>query len=159
LITAIGLAFALTGLITTILRTALALGALKNPFNVLTISCWFQTCRLFGAEIGKAAMVRFLAVQGACNYNTLAGYVDGGWLTEERLRSLVGTVLPGGSGLVDAGARSAMELGSMLKQQIGILSISNGFLLVALAATFCLVLIGFLTYTPPLVPQKLKDST
>src|SRR4030095_1435428 len=51
---AIGLAFALTGLITTILRNALALGALQNPVNILTLACWFQTCRLFGAEIGKS---------------------------------------------------------------------------------------------------------
>jgi DHA2 family multidrug resistance protein len=154
LLLAIGLAFALTGLITTIFRTALALGALKSPINILTISCWFQTCRLFGAEIGKSAMIRFLAIQNANNYNTLAHYVDGGWLTDERIKSLVGTVLPGSSGLADAGARSAIELGSALKLQIGILSLSNGFLFIALAATFCMLLIGFMVYTPPLTPAK-----
>jgi DHA2 family multidrug resistance protein len=154
LIIAVGLAFALTGLITTILRTALSLGALKNPMNVLTISCWFQTCRLFGAEIGKAAMVKFLAIQNACNYNTLARYIDGGWLTDERIKSLVGTALPGSAGLADAGTRSALELSTAFKQQIGILSISNGFLLIAFAAGLCIVLIGCLRYTSPLVSEK-----
>src|SRR6202042_2321040 len=88
LLNAIGLAFALTGLVATIFRNALALGALQNPINLLTLSCWFQTCRLFGAELGKALMVRFLAIQGHLHYTILGQYIDGGFLTEERLRLL-----------------------------------------------------------------------
>ncbi len=150
-VNAIGLAFALTGLVTTILRNALALGALQNPVNILTLACWFQTCRLFGAEIGKAIMLRFLTVQGTLHYTILAQHVDGGWLTGERLRSLIGNAFSAGSGIDDAKTRAVIELASSMKEQIGLLAISDGFVLIALCAAFCLLILGLLTYAPPLV--------
>jgi len=157
-VNAIGLAFALTGMLASILRAALALGALKNPNNVLTISCWFHTCRLFGGELGKAVLQRFLIVQGTLHYTILAQHVDGGSLTEERLRSLIGSTFPAGSGIDDARTRAVIELGSSMKQQIGLLAISDGFVLVALCAAFCLLTLGFLKYMPPLVPAN-KGAT
>src|ERR1700733_9051847 len=127
---AIGIAFALTGLVTSILRNALALGALQNPANILSLSCWFQTCRLFGAEIGKTVMVRFLAIQGTLHYTVLSQHVDGGWLTEERLKQLATTLYPSGSGADDARLRAVVEMGTLLKQQITLLAIGDGFKLV-----------------------------
>src|SRR6202042_788703 len=102
LLNAIGLAFALTGLVATIFHNALALGALQNPVNLLTLACWFQTCRLFGAELGKALMLRFLKVQGTFHYTILAQHVNGDWLTQERLRLLMSDLFSAGSGMDDA---------------------------------------------------------
>ena len=150
LVNAIGLAFALTGLITSILRNAYALKALDNPINILTLSCWFQTIRVFGAEIGKATMVRFLTVQSTLHYTILAQHVDGGWLTQDRLRALITYFFSAGSGVADAKARALIALGSSVKQQIGLLALSDGFVLIALCAAFCLVILSLLTYAPPL---------
>jgi DHA2 family multidrug resistance protein len=157
-VNAIGLAMALTGLVTTILRNALALGALQNPINLLTLACWFQTCRLFGAEAGKALMLRFLTVQGTLHYTILAQNIDGGWLTEERVRLIVGTLFSAGSGANDAQARALIDIGSSVKQQIGLLSISDGFVLVSLCAAFCLLFLSLITYAPPLVSQNKRAA-
>ncbi len=157
-INAIGLAFALTGMVTTIFRHAVALGALQNPVNLLTISCWFQTCRLFGGELGKSVMLRFLTVQGTLHYTILAQHLDGGWLTAERLRLLISNTLSASSGAADAGTRALSELGFSMKQQIGLLAISDGFVLVSLCAAFCLLTLGLIAYAPPLVPAQKKSN-
>ena len=151
----IGLAFGLTGMVFTILRNGVALGALKAPMNMLSLSCWIHTCRLFGAEIGKSLMLRFLHVQATFHYTILAQHLDGGWLTEERLRLLLPYMSSGGSGMDDAKLNAIGVLATSLKQQIGMLALSDGFVLIALCATFCLFVLGFFSYAAPLVsPQK-----
>lgn len=96
-------------------------------------------------------MLRFLTVQGTLHYTILAQHVDGGWLTGERLRSLIGNAFSAGSGIDDAKTRAVIELASSMKEQIGLLAISDGFVLIALCAAFCLLILGLLTYAPPLV--------
>jgi hypothetical protein len=158
ILNAVGIAFALTGLVTTILRNALALGALQNPANMLSLACWFQTCRLFGAEIGKTVLQRFLKVQAALHYTVLAQHLDGGWLTEERLRLLAGALFSEGSGPDDARLRAVLAMGAVLKEQITLLSVSDGFRLIALSAAVCMLLLAFVTYAPPLVPRRRVEA-
>jgi len=153
LLDGIGLSLALTGLVATILGKAVSLGALQNPVNILTISCWFQTCRLFGAQIGKAFMLHFLKVQGDLHYLILGQNINGNWLTEEKVRELAAFSYSAGSGIDDAKSRALIELSGSLKQQVGLLSISDGFVLISLCAATCLLFIGFLSYSPPLVPR------
>ncbi len=155
---AIGIAFALTGLITTILRNALALGVLQSPANLLTLACWFQTCRLFGGEFGKTVMQEFLTIKATLHYSVLSQHLDGGWLTEERLKLFASNLFSAGSGADDARDRALLEMGSVLKQQIVVLSISDGFVLIAISTAVCLTLLGFVTYAPPLV-SRAKEST
>jgi MFS transporter, DHA2 family, multidrug resistance protein len=152
-VNAIGIAFALTGLVTSILRNGLAMGALTSPANMLSLACWFQTCRLFGAEIGKTFLIRFLKIQSNFHYTVLSQNLDGGWLTEERLNLLAHNLFPGGSGVPDARIRSVIEMGALLKQQIALLAISDGFTLIALSAAVCMLFLALLTYAPPLVSQ------
>ena len=154
IIFAIGVAFGLTGLVTSILRNAIALGAMSSPANMLTLACWFQTCRLFGAEIGKTVLVRFLKVQGTVHYAQLAQHLDGGWLTAERLRLLDGLLLGGGAGLGDAQIHAVVEVGAALKQQITLLALKDGFSLIAFSACFCMLLLAFVSYAPPMIPPK-----
>jgi len=155
---AIGIAFALTGLITTILRNALALGALQSPANMLTLSCWFQTCRLFGGEFGKTVLVRFLKIQSTLHYTVLSRHVDGGWLTQERLQLLASKFFPDGSGLDDARLRALAEMGAQLKQQITLLALSDAFTLIAMSAAFCMLLVSLITYAPPLISPKKEHA-
>jgi MFS transporter, DHA2 family, multidrug resistance protein len=158
ILNAIGIAFALTGLVTSILRNALALGALQSPANMLSLSCWFQSCRLFGAEIGKTLLQRFLTVRGESHYSVLAQHIDGGSLTEERIKLLVNNLFSGGSGFDDARTRAVLELASSLKQQVVLLAISDGFVLIAASAAVCMLIVGLITYAPPMVSIK-KEST
>ena len=151
---AAGLAFALAGLIATLLRSALAVGALTNPVNILTISCWFQTCRLFGAEIGKAAMSHFLKVQGDLHYSVLSAHINGDWRTTERATALAVHSSVASSGIDEAVAKAISSLGVSLKQQVALLSLADGFVLIALVSAVCIIGIGFVTYSPPLVSKK-----
>jgi len=155
---AIGVAFALTGLVTTILRNALAAGALQKPANTLSLSCWFQTCRLFGAEIGKTVLVRFLTIDATFRYTVLSQHIDGGWLTAERLKIVALNLLPGSSGVSDALVKALETIGTSLKQQIALLSLIDGFRLIAFSAAICMFLLAFLKYAPPLVPTTKKAA-
>jgi DHA2 family multidrug resistance protein len=153
-LSAMGVAFALTGLVTTILRNALAMGALQSPANMLSLSCWFQTCRLFGGEAGKTLLTRFLKIQSTLHYTILSQHVDGGSLTAERLKSLAVHSFSEGAGTTDAKLRAVLELGTALKQQIALLSLSDGFVLIAQSAAVCLLLLAMITYAPPLVSRQ-----
>jgi DHA2 family multidrug resistance protein len=153
IINSIGIAFALTGLIASILRSAMALGVLKSPVDMLTLSCWFQTCRLFGAEIGKTLLLRFLTVQGLYHYTVLAQNIDGGWLTDERIRQSATNLIGLGASLADDKARAVHALGESLHQQVGGLAITDGFRLIAISALFCIILIASMAYAPPIVER------
>jgi len=156
IVNAIGIAFALCGLLASIIRSALVMGALKSPANMLTVACWNQTCRLFGSELGKTALLRFLTVQGTFHYSILSRNLDGGWLTTERLKILALENFPESSGTAEAGQRALIEIGGQLKEQIVLLSIRDGFVLITLSTAVCLLLLAFVTYAPPLVPQAKK---
>jgi MFS transporter, DHA2 family, multidrug resistance protein len=155
---AVGLAFGLTGLVSTILRSGMQLGALKSPPDMLTLSCWFQAIRLFGGEVGKSIMLRSLTVRSTFHYTVLAQNIDGGWLTEERIRLLIGGLFSDGSGLDDAKERAVLALAHSAKQQIGILAIGDAFVLIAVCSFVCLVAAGFLKYAPSLVASTKTGS-
>jgi DHA2 family multidrug resistance protein len=155
----IGLAFAIAGMIFTILRNGLDMGALKSPMNMYTLSAWMHICRLFGAECGKSLMLRFLHVQGNFHYTVLAQELNGGWQTDERIRLLISGLFPGGSGLDDAKLSAIGTFAQTLKQQVTMLAISDGFVLIALAAVFCLVILGCMTYATPLVSRQSKAAS
>jgi DHA2 family multidrug resistance protein len=153
LIDGIGLSLALVGLVATILGKAVSLGALQNPINILTISCWFQTCRLFGAEAGKSFLLHFLKVQGDLHSTILGQHINGNWVTDEQVKQYAALSFSAGSGIGDATSQAVIELSKSLKQQVGLLSISDGFVLISICAATCLLFIGFLSYSPPLVPR------
>lgn len=158
IVNAVGIAFALTGLVFSILRNALVLGALKAPANMLSLAAWFHTCRLFGGELGKIVMVRFLAIQGTFHYTVLSQHIDGGWQTEERLRILVPKLFSAGSGLEDARFRAILEIGSSLKKQITLLAIGDSFVFIATSAALCMIILGFLRYAAPIISREKASS-
>ena len=148
LIAAAGLTAALAGIVASLLRSALALGALKNAINILVVSVWFQTCRLFGGEIGKVALVRFLKVMGDIHYNVMSAHINGDWLTTERLQYLTAQAAGAASETGDA----VGILSGQFKQQVALLSYGDGFILVAIVALVAVIACAFITETPQLVP-------
>jgi DHA2 family multidrug resistance protein len=150
LITAAGLTTGLAGIVASLLRSAMAAGALKNPVNILVISVWFQTCRLFGAEIGKVGLSRFLEVMSDIHYNAMGAHVNGDWLTTERLQHLTAQT----AGAANETASAIGVLSGQFKQQIALLSFGDGFVLTAMVALAAVIACAFLRETPPLVAEK-----
>src|SRR5262249_24616585 len=53
---AVGQSFAFVGLVSTIILQAFASGGMQTPYRILTFSAFFHVVRLFGGQIGVAAM-------------------------------------------------------------------------------------------------------
>lgn len=122
-----------------------------------TVTCWMQTCRLFGAELGKSAMTHFLKLRGDFHFSTIAGRIDSGWLSEERVKVLAENQIGGSSNLDEALTRAAVHLSVSLKHQVSLLSLADGFSFVAFVAALGLVAIGVLSWSPPLPTSNSKD--
>jgi DHA2 family multidrug resistance protein len=143
LVMAAGLSMAFVGLVGGALQQAIDSGALASPFNVLTYSAYLHGIRLFGGEIGAAAMQRLIAVREQYHSNMLGlGVAAGDWLTDERLRLLTGGLLPGSSGAEDAQARALMLLGGQVRQQAYTLAYIDGFLTIAWVSLGIIILIA-----------------
>ena len=94
LLLSLGLAGAYIGLASSIVLEALEAGALTSAANASTFSGFMHLMRIFGGQIGVAAMTRFIAVREQFHSNTLELYVQrGNWLTDHRVRMLAGGVL------------------------------------------------------------------
>jgi DHA2 family multidrug resistance protein len=139
LLLAIGLACTYIGLVSNIVLVALEKGALKSAANAATFSGFMHTVRIFGGQVGVAAMTRFVSVREQFHSNMLGLNVQaGGWLTDERLRMLTGGLLPGSTGLDEAQARAVGLLSLQVRGQAFTLATVDGFVLIAW------VMLGFL---------------
>jgi DHA2 family multidrug resistance protein len=67
----------------------------------------------------------------------------GSWITEERLRSLTGGLLPHSSGLDDAQARALGLLNAQVRKQAATLSYLDGFVLLEWSIVLFLILAAF----------------
>ena len=139
LLLATGLACTYIGLVSNIVLVALEKGALKSAANAATFSGFMHTVRIFGGQVGVAAMTRFVSVREQFHSNMLGLNVQaGGWLTDERLRMLTGGLLPGSTGLDEAQARAVGLLSLQVRGQAFTLATVDGFVLIAW------VMLGFL---------------
>ena len=139
LLLATGFACTYIGLVSNIVLVALEKGALKSAANAATFSGFMHTVRIFGGQVGVAAMTRFVSVREQFHSNMLGLNVQaGGWLTDERLRMLTGGLLPGSTGLDEAQARAVGLLSQQVRGQAYTLATVDGFVLIAW------VMLGFL---------------
>ena len=84
-----GLACTYIGLVGSIVLEALEAGALTSAAYAATFSGFMHFVRIFGGQVGVAAMTRFLSVREKFHSNLLGLNVEvGAWLTDERLRVL-----------------------------------------------------------------------
>jgi DHA2 family multidrug resistance protein len=140
-----GLAMAFTALVGSFVQNAFDANALSNPINILTYSAFIHCVRLFGGELGTAAMQRLVSVREQFHSNMIGLHIDSGsWLTSERVGALAQGLFPGSAGGPDAQARAALLLGGPVKVQAYVLAYSDGYIAIALVAALAIILIAFM---------------
>jgi DHA2 family multidrug resistance protein len=131
LLFSLGLACTYIGLVSSIVLEALEAGALTSAANAATFSGFMHLMRLFGGQVGVAAMTRFIAVREQFHSNMLGLYVQkGSWLTNHRLAMLAGGALPQSTGKQEALQRAASVLGLQVRAQAYTLATADGFVLI-----------------------------
>ncbi len=149
LLTGVGQAFALIGLVGCIVLQGVFTGGLAKPQWILTFSAFFHTVRLFGGTTGAVYMAHFLADREKLHSNLLGLHVSGGnWVTDANIRALTAGLFGKSSGLPSAGARAVDLIAARLRLQAYSLSLIDGFLLVAWTCAIALVLVALLRKSP-----------
>jgi DHA2 family multidrug resistance protein len=145
LLLSLGLAGAYIGLVGSIVLEALDSGALTSAANVATFSGFMHLMRIFGGQIGVAAMTHFIAVREQFHSNMLGLYIQkGSWLTDQRLRMLAGGAMPRSADGQEAMQRAAIALGLQVRAQAYALATSDGFVLIVWLVIAYLLLMLFL---------------
>ena len=140
---AIGQSFALTALLTLIIRSI-------NPADALAVGCLLQISRLFGGELGTAFMQTFVRVREQVHSNLVGLHVDGSaGLTIDRLQAYGGAVAAHTADLAQASGRAAKLLATTVAQQASVLSYIDGFMAAAGGAFVCLLLVALMRRPPP----------
>jgi DHA2 family multidrug resistance protein len=149
LLTGVGQAFALIGLVGCIVLQGVFTGGLAKPQWILTFSAFFHTVRLFGGTTGAVYMAHFLADREKLHSNLLGLHVSSGnWITDANIRALTAGLFGKSSGLPSAGARAVDLIAARLRLQAYTLSLIDGFLLVAWTCAIALVLVALLRKSP-----------
>ena len=145
----VGLALAFNAVVGAIILEAVNSGALSHPMDSLTFGGFFQTMRLFGGQIGTAFMVHFLSVREQFHSNILGlGVQLGDAATRQRLSLLSAAMDLRSTGANMAIGRALGILDLQVRQQAFTLAITDSFMLVAIAATCCLVVIACVSRVP-----------
>ena len=145
LVLAAGFACCYVGLVSSLVLEAVEAGALTSLANSATYSGFLHFIRLFGGQIGVAAMSRFLTVREEFHSNLLGLHVQAGnWLTDERLRTLTAGFLSGSTSPEEAQQRAVAILGSQVRGQAYTMAIADAFVLIAWVAAAYLLLMLFL---------------
>jgi DHA2 family multidrug resistance protein len=149
LLTGVGQAFSLIGLVACIVLQAIFTGAVSKPQWVLTFSAFFHTIRLFGGTAGAIYMGHFIAEREKLHSNLLGLHVSSGnWITDQNIRAMTAGLYAKSSGMAAAGARAADLIGARLRLQAYALSLIDGFVLLALSCVCGLVFVALLRKSP-----------
>jgi DHA2 family multidrug resistance protein len=131
LVLAVGFACSYIGLVASIVLEALEAGALTSAAKAATISGCMHFVRLFGGQVGVAAMTWFLSFRQKFHSNMLGLRVEtGSWLTDERIRMLSGGVQPASTGPEEALSRAVRLLDQQVRAQAYTMAIADGFILI-----------------------------
>ena len=152
---AVGQPFVVVGLVGSIILLVVVKGALNKPWEVATLSTFFQTARLLGAVITTALVRHFITVQS--KFHTMvvtANLQPGDWRTTEALRNFADRAASGGGSLAELTAQTSHLTAAFIKQQVLTLTVADGFYFVGEAMVVCLILIALLRYTPLALPAK-----
>jgi MFS transporter, DHA2 family, multidrug resistance protein len=146
---AIGLAFAFNGMVGAIVLEVINTGALSRPIDTLTFAGFFQTARLFGGEAGAAFMGHFIPTREQFHSNMLGLNVQLGQpATDHRLLGLGLGLKSQSAGLPAAVGRAAEILSLQVRRQAFTLAITDSFLLIAMSAVCCLVVVACMAPVP-----------
>ena len=130
------------GLVSSIVLEGLEAGALTSPSNAATFSGFMHFIRIFGGQVGVAAMNRVLSVREKFHSNTLVQMNE--WLTDKRVHTLTAGMLPHSSGPEGAQSRAVAILSQQVRAQAYTLATSDGFILITWVAFSYLFLMLFL---------------
>jgi DHA2 family multidrug resistance protein len=120
-------------------------GALTSAANAATFSGFMHFIRIFGGQVGAAAMTRFISVREKFHSNLLGLHVQvGSWLTDERLRVPSGGLFSGSTGSEEAQGRALDILSHQVRAQAYTMAVADGFILIAWIAAVYLLLMLFL---------------
>ena len=136
------LACSYIGLVSSIVLEGLEAGALTSPSNAATFSGFMHFIRIFGGQVGVAAMNRVLSVREKFHSNTLVQMNE--WLTDKRVHTLTAGMLPHSSGPQEAQSRAVAILSQQVRAQAYTLATSDGFILITWVAISYLLLMLFL---------------
>ena len=149
LLTGIGQAFSLIGLVGCIVLQAIFTGGLARPEWVLTFSAFFHTIRLFGGQAGAIYMGHFIADREKLHSNLLGLHVSSGnWITDQNTHAMAAGLYAKSSGMASASARAVDLIGARLRLQAYSLSLIDGFLLLAGSCVVALILVALLRESP-----------
>jgi DHA2 family multidrug resistance protein len=149
LLTGVGQAISLIGLVGCIILQGVFTGGLAKPQWILTFSAFFHTIRLFGGQAGAIYMAHFLDQREKLHSNLLGLHVtSGSWITDANLHGMAAGVYAKSSGLAAAGARAVDLIGARLRLQAYALSLNDGFVLVAWSCVVGLLLTALLRKSP-----------
>jgi DHA2 family multidrug resistance protein len=140
-----GLACTYIGLVSSIVLEGLEAGALTSAAYAATFSGFMHFIRIFGGQVGVAAMTRFISLREKFHSNLLGLHVQAGvWLTDERLRLLTGGVAPESAGPEEAHSRALTVLAQQIRAQAYTMAIADGFLLIGWVSAAYMLLMLFL---------------
>src|SRR5215813_5817748 len=149
LLMGVGQCFAFIGLVGTIILQGVFSGGLAKPEWILTFSAFFHTVRLFGGNMGAVFMGHFIAQREKLHSNLLGLHVEhGNWITDANIHQLTAGLYAKSSGLAAATGRAVGVISGRLRLQAYVLSINDGFYLVAWACFAALLLILTLRKAP-----------
>jgi DHA2 family multidrug resistance protein len=142
---AAGFACTYIGLVSSIVLEALEAGALSSAAKAATFSGFMHFIRIFGGEVGVAAMTRFLSLREKFHSNVLGLHVEAGdWLTGERIRMITAALLPASTGPEEAQSRAAGLLSQQVRAQAYTMAVADGFVLIGWMVVVYLLLMLFL---------------
>jgi DHA2 family multidrug resistance protein len=149
LLTGVGQAFSLIGLVGCIILQGVFTGGLSKPQYILTFSAFFHVVRLFGGTVGAIYMGHFLADREKLHSNLLGLHVNSGsWITDFNIHAMTAGLFGKSSGLPAAGARAVDLVAARVRLQAYSLSLIDAFLLVAWTCIFALILVALLRKSP-----------
>ena len=140
---AVGQSFALTALVTLVVR-------MINPTDALAIGFLLQSSRLFGGEIGTAFMQTFVRVREQIHSNLVGLHVDAtAGFTADRLAAYRAAVGAHTADLAGASAQATKLLATTVAQQASVLAYIDGFMAAAGGAFLCILLVALMNRPPP----------
>ena len=140
-----GFACSYIGLVSSIVLEGLEAAALTSATKAATFSGFMHFIRIFGGEVGAAAMTRFVYVREQFHSNLLGLHVQAGsWLTDERLKVLSGGLFPGSVGPEEAQYRALGILSQQVRAQAYTLATADGFILIGWIVVAYLLMMLFL---------------
>jgi DHA2 family multidrug resistance protein len=149
---AVGLAFAITALITFAVANI-------TPAQAAAIAATIQTARLFGAEVGSGFIQTFVRVSEQYHSNIIGQHLAlGGNLTEQAISAFAARFSDRPTGLGDATSQGIETIRSIVQREAYVLAYIDSFWLIAWVLTASLLFVAILRRPKPnpLTPPRIR---